>query len=162
MLLQMPTGSIRNGPGAGATPLSDAPPQAAVPAAVPADPATLRRDLQANAANAAALLKALAHPDRLVLLCQLADGERGVSELGSLAGVAQPSLSQQLGVLRGERLVGTRRDGKRVLYRISSPAAMALLQTLCGLFHETAAAAPPRAAPRRSLRGGKRQPLETT
>jgi DNA-binding transcriptional ArsR family regulator len=86
--------------------------------------------LEARASEAAALLKALAHPDRLLLLCQLVSAERTVSELGALAGVSQPSLSQQLGVLRGERLVATRREGKTMVYRIASPAAHAVLQTL--------------------------------
>ena len=91
-------------------------------------------DLQARAEEAANLLKALANPDRLLLLCQLVEGERSVTELGMLSSIAQPSLSQQLGVLRGERLVATRREGKSVIYRIDSPAAMAILQTLYGLF----------------------------
>ena len=97
-------------------------------------PAALVTDLQARAAEAAALLKALANPDRLLLLCQLVGGERSVSELGELAGIEQPSLSQQLGVLRGERLVATRREGKQVIYRIASPAALTVLEALYGLF----------------------------
>ena len=91
-------------------------------------------DLQARAGDAAALLKALANPDRLLLLCLLVEGERCVGDLGAAAGIGQPSLSQQLAVLRAERLVETRRDGQRVLYRISSPAALAVLRTLHDLF----------------------------
>jgi ArsR family transcriptional regulator len=94
---------------------------------------------------AASLLKALANPDRLLLLCQLVEAERSVGELGELTGIAQPSLSQQLGVLRGERLVATRREGRHVLYRVASAQALAVLQTLHGLYCEgdtqTAAAA---------------------
>ncbi len=108
-------------------------------------------DLQAKAAEAAALLKALAHPDRLMLLCQLVGGERSVTELGGLLGMGQPSLSQQLGVLRGERLVASRRDGKRMVYRIASPAALTLLQTLYALFCQPQPAAPRSAlTPRRA------------
>ena len=91
---------------------------------------------QAGAQEAASLLKALANPGRLLLLCQMIGTERSVAELGDLTGIAQPSLSQQLGVLRGERLVSTRREGKHVLYRIDSAAAMAVLQTLSELFCE--------------------------
>ena len=91
-------------------------------------------DFQERATEAANLLKALANPDRLLLLCQLVEGERSVTDLGMLSGITQPSLSQQLGVLRGERLVATRREGKSVIYRINSPAAMTVLQTLYGLF----------------------------
>lgn len=90
--------------------------------------------LHAKAGEAAALLKALANPDRLLLLCQLVGAERTVTQLGDLAGVQQPSLSQQLAVLRGERLVATRREGKNIFYRLASPAATAVLQTLYGLF----------------------------
>ena len=97
-------------------------------------PSLASTDLQASAEEAANLLKALANPDRLLLLCQLVEGERSVTDLGMLSGIAQPSLSQQLGVLRGERLVATRREGKSVIYRINSPAAMTVLQTLYGLF----------------------------
>ncbi len=78
-------------------------------------------DLQARTADAAALLKALAHPDRLMMLWQRVGGERSVNELGALAGVGQPLLSQQLGLLRGERLVTHRREGKHGVYRIASP-----------------------------------------
>lgn len=105
--------------------------------------------LQAKAQEAASLLKALAHPDRLLLLCQLVAIERSVGELGGLTGIAQPSLSQQLGVLRGERLVSTRREGKHVFYRVDSPPALAVLETLHGLFCKPDVATP-RAGKRRA------------
>jgi len=92
--------------------------------------------LKANAASASALLKALANPDRLLLLCQLSQGERSVSELEQLLGIQQPTLSQQLGVLRREGLVATRREGKLIHYRISSPEALAVIATLYQFFCE--------------------------
>ena len=70
--------------------------------------------MQSVAANASRLLKALANADRLLLLCQLKQGEHGVSEMETLAGVLQPLLSQQLAVLRQEGLVTTRREGKQI------------------------------------------------
>ena len=97
-------------------------------------------EFQERATEAANLLKALANPDRLLLLCQLVGGERTVTELGVLAQIAQPSLSQQLGVLRGERLVATRREGKNMFYRVASPAALTVLETLYGLFCKEPAA----------------------
>ena len=97
-------------------------------------------EFQERATEAANLLKALANPDRLLLLCQLVGGERSVTELGVLAQIAQPSLSQQLGVLRGERLVATRREGKNMFYRVASPAALTVLETLYGLFCKEPAA----------------------
>ena len=94
------------------------------------------QQLRANADAAGQLLKALANPDRLLLLCQLSQGERHVSELEMLLGIQQPTLSQQLAVLRREGLVETRRDGKQIFYRISSPAALAVIETLYRLFCE--------------------------
>ncbi|MEO8849393.1 MAG: metalloregulator ArsR/SmtB family transcription factor [Casimicrobiaceae bacterium] len=82
------------------------------------------------ATHACGLLKALANPDRLLLLCQLSQGEQCVSALENLLGIVQPTLSQQLGVLREERLVRTRREGKHIFYRIASREALAVMQVL--------------------------------
>lgn len=90
--------------------------------------------LRESAAQAEQLLKVLANPDRLMLLCQLSHGERNVGELEALLGIRQPTLSQQLGVLRREGLVETRRDGKQIHYRICSPQALAVIDTLYQLF----------------------------
>ncbi len=86
--------------------------------------------LQASAEKASALLKVMAHTDRLVLLCRLAQGEFCVSELEAHLGIRQPTLSQQLGVLRQEGLVGTRREGKHIYYRLVSEDAAAVMQVL--------------------------------
>lgn len=86
------------------------------------------------AADATALLKALANEDRLLLLCQMVDGEKCVSDFERLLDIHQPTLSQQLGVLRSEGLVTTRRSGKHIYYSLASPAALQILQTLYGLF----------------------------
>ena len=86
--------------------------------------------MQSAAAKASRLLKALANPDRLLLLCQLTQGEHCVSEMETLVGVLQPTLSQQLGVLRQERLVTTRREGKQIFYNIASEDALAVMQVL--------------------------------
>lgn len=94
--------------------------------------------LRQSAGAAGQLLKTLANPDRLLLLCQLAQGERNVGELEALLGIQQPTLSQQLAVLRREGLVDTRREGKQVYYRISSPQALAVIDTLYRLFCEGA------------------------
>ena len=94
---------------------------------------TEQLDMQAMrlaAMQASRLLKALANPDRLLLLCQLSQGEQCVSELEALVGVVQPTLSQQLGVLREEGLVNTRREGKQIFYTIASQQALAVMQVL--------------------------------
>ncbi|WP_174875030.1 ArsR/SmtB family transcription factor [Vogesella oryzae] len=90
--------------------------------------------LHDNASRAAALLKSLANEDRLLLLCQLVEGEKSVSELERLTGIRQPTLSQQLGVLRNEALVNTRREGKWIYYSVASEQALAILETLYGLY----------------------------
>ena len=86
--------------------------------------------MQLAAVKASRLLKALANPDRLQLLCQLTQGEHCVSEMEALVGVLQPTLSQQLGVLRQEGLVSTRREGKQIFYSIASSDALAVMQVL--------------------------------
>ncbi|MBC7204739.1 MAG: winged helix-turn-helix transcriptional regulator [Pusillimonas sp.] len=75
-------------------------------------------------------MKVLSNPDRLLLLCQLTEGEKCVSELEELIGISQPTLSQQLGVLRNEHAVSTRREGKNVYYQICSSQTLAVMQVL--------------------------------
>ena len=94
--------------------------------------------MRQSAGDAAQMLGSLAHQDRLLLLCQLSQGELCVSELEALLGIQQPNLSQQLGVLRREGLVATRREGKHMFYRIGDPRVLSLLQTLYMLFCDAA------------------------
>lgn len=96
----------------------------------PLDLAVLRQSADA----ACRLMKAMSNPDRLLLLCQLSQGEKRVGELEELVGIAQPTLSQQLSVLREEGLVSTRRDGKNIYYCIDSPQAMAVMGVLYAQF----------------------------
>ena len=86
--------------------------------------------MQEAAAEASQLMKALANPDRLMLLCQLSQGEMSVGELEAALGIHQPTLSQQLTVLRDEALVDTRREGKYVYYSVRSGTALAVLKVL--------------------------------
>ncbi len=87
-------------------------------------------EMQTAAGQACRLMKVLANPDRLLILCQLSQGERRVGELETLLGIVQPTLSQQLTVLRDEELVSTRREGKSIFYALSSPEALAVMQVL--------------------------------
>jgi ArsR family transcriptional regulator len=103
--------------------------------------------LQAAATQAVGLLRSLANPERLILMCALAEGERCVTELSQATGIHQPTLSQQLGVLRDEGLVSTRRAGKFVYYQVDSPAALELLSLLHRLY------CAPSASASRALRG---------
>lgn len=90
--------------------------------------------LRASASKACSLLKAMANEDRLLILCQLTQGERNVGELEKMTGVRQPTLSQQLGILRDEGLVGTRREGKYIFYGLASPEVIQVMKTLSGLY----------------------------
>jgi DNA-binding transcriptional ArsR family regulator len=90
--------------------------------------------MQASAEQACRFLKTLANPDRLLILCQLVQGERRVGELEELLGITQPTLSQQLTVLREEQLVSTRREGKNIYYQFSSPPALAVMKVLYAEF----------------------------
>lgn len=92
------------------------------------------QDMQAAAGRACALLKTLGNADRLLLLCQLTQGEFCVSELESMLGIQQPTLSQQLGVLREEKLVNTRREGKQIYYSLASKEAAAVMNVLYQLY----------------------------
>jgi ArsR family transcriptional regulator len=93
--------------------------------------------LQAAAGRACGLLRVLGNQDRLLLLCKLAEGEYCVSELEAMLRIQQPTLSQQLGVLREEQLVTTRREGKQIYYRIASEEAIAVMRTLYEVFCNT-------------------------
>ena len=93
--------------------------------------------LRQAAGQACGLLKVLANPDRLLLLCQMTQGEYSVGELAELTGIRQPTLSQQLTVLREEEMVATRREGKQIHYRIASREALAVMTVLHALYCET-------------------------
>lgn len=90
--------------------------------------------MHASAERACRLMKTLANPDRLMLLCQLSQGEMSVGELEAELGILQPTLSQQLGVLREESLVETRREGKQIFYSVQSKQALAVLKVLYDQF----------------------------
>jgi len=92
--------------------------------------------MKTSAALASRLMKVMSNPDRLMLLCQLSLGEKRVGELEEILGIVQPTLSQQLTVLREEELVTTRRDGKNIYYQIASPQAMAVMTVMYQQFCE--------------------------
>lgn len=87
-------------------------------------------ELRASATKASNLMKVMANADRLILLCQLSLGEKSVGELENMLAIRQPTLSQQLTILRQAELVTTRRDGKNIFYHLSSKSAMAVMQVL--------------------------------
>jgi len=97
---------------------------------MPRSPALDVQILRQAAGEAVAALKALGNPERLLLLCQMSQGEVSVADLEAQLDIHQPTLSQQLGVLRREGMVQTRREGRNVFYSVSDPRLLALLRTL--------------------------------
>ncbi|WP_345853519.1 metalloregulator ArsR/SmtB family transcription factor [Nitrosomonas sp. HPC101] len=89
---------------------------------------------KAAAIKACSILKTLANEDRLMILCQLIQGKRNVGELEQLLGIRQPTLSQQLTVLREEKLVSTERKGKYIYYSLASREAVQIIGTLFDLY----------------------------
>lgn len=87
-----------------------------------------------SAGRAATLLRLLGNEKRLMLLCQLADGELSVREIQSRVGLSQSALSQHLALLREEDIVATRRESQTIYYRIVDHAAMRVIETLAELF----------------------------
>lgn len=89
---------------------------------------------EASAVGAARLLRTLGNERRLMILCQLVDGERSVGALQPAVGLSQSALSQHLAVLREEGVVVTRRDGQTIWYRIADPAALKVVAALAEIF----------------------------
>jgi len=111
-------------------PAGSSTPSSTSSAAAAIDPQRLRQ----AAGRAVAALKLLGNEDRLLLLCQLSQSECCVGDLESLLGIRQPTLSQQLAVLRAEGVVQTRRAGKKIFYRIADPAILEVLGVLYRLY----------------------------
>ncbi|MCO6176692.1 MULTISPECIES: helix-turn-helix transcriptional regulator [Ciceribacter] len=98
----------------------------------------LNPDSMQNAADdASELLKALANRHRLLILCQLIDGERSVGQLAEFLGIRDSTVSQHLALLRRDRIISGRRDGQTIWYRIESEPARnvigALYNTYCSV-----------------------------
>jgi len=90
--------------------------------------------LAAKAGEAAALLKALAHEARLMVLCQLLEGEHSAGALQEASGLSQSALSQHLARLREEGLVDTRREAQTIYYRLADPNVARVLDTLAQIY----------------------------
>jgi ArsR family transcriptional regulator len=112
------------GPEGGSVPMRSAEPEEA----------GLARSIADHAAAASALLKAVSHEGRLMILCHLAAGPRSVTELEALLGARQAAVSQQLARLRLEGLVATRREGKAIFYSIHDPKVLELVRLLQTMF----------------------------
>lgn len=90
--------------------------------------------MHGNADRAARLLKLLANPQRLLVLCLLADGEYSVGEINERIGLSQPALSQHLTKLRDNGLVKTRRESQTIYYRLHSEPVRRLIASLRNIY----------------------------
>lgn len=97
--------------------------------------------MRAHADEAVSMLKTLGNTDRLMLLCQLTLAPCTVGELEQLTGILQPTLSQQLSVLRREGVVRTEREGKFIRYQLADVRTLQLMQLVHRLFCHSGAEA---------------------
>jgi len=97
------------------------------------------QELQLQADSAAALMKTLSNTARLMILCQLVEGERSVAELERNLDTKQPNVSQQLARLRMEGHVQARRDGRTMFYSLADERVASVIHNL----HDTFCARPP-------------------
>lgn len=91
-------------------------------------------ELHDMASNACQLLKAMSNKWRLMILCQLSEGEKTVGELQSLLGVGQSAVSQHLAILRREDIVASRKHAQSIFYSLSGDQAVKIMATLHEVF----------------------------
>ena len=94
----------------------------------------MQAEMSAAAEDAAGFLRSLSNPSRLLLMCQLVEGQKSVGELENALGLGQAYVSQQLARLRAEGLVTAAKDGRIVRYSIADERAVKLVNTLYELF----------------------------
>lgn len=98
--------------------------------------------MQLAADEACELLKAMSNRHRLLILCQLVEGEKSVGQLAEFLGIRDSTVSQHLALLRKDRLIAGRRDGQTIWYRIESRAARNVVEVLYTTFCTRADAGP--------------------
>ncbi len=90
--------------------------------------------MEQAADRASELLKALSNRHRLLIICQLIDGERSVGDLAEFLNLRDSTVSQHLALLRKDGLVSARRDAQTIFYSIASEPAREILKTLYQAF----------------------------
>jgi ArsR family transcriptional regulator, virulence genes transcriptional regulator len=90
--------------------------------------------LRGSAVRVTDLLKAMANPSRLMILCQLAEGEKAVGEMEEVIGLSQSGLSQHLAVLRRKGIVSTRREAQSIFYSLASKEVEEIMAALYRVF----------------------------
>lgn len=91
--------------------------------------------LQTRASEAAALLKAMSHPKRLLILCMLCDAPgTSAGDLAKVTGLSPSATSQHLARMREEGLIDSQRDAQRIHYFIADEAVKQVVATLKMLY----------------------------
>ncbi|MBU6267345.1 MAG: winged helix-turn-helix domain-containing protein [Sphingomonadales bacterium] len=88
-------------------------------------------ELKTNAALMATRLKVLSHPERLLMLCRMDEGEVSVTELVTLTGLSQSAVSQHLAMLREDGIVATRGEAQTRWYSLKDPIVRDIIRALC-------------------------------
>lgn len=90
-------------------------------------------ELKANASHMAGRLKVMSHPERLLMLCRMDEGEVSVNELVALTGLSQSGVSQHLALLRAEDVVSVRVDAQTRWYRLKDRIVAGIIHAMCDL-----------------------------
>ena len=90
-------------------------------------------ELKANTTHMAARLKVMSHPERLLMLCRMDEGEVSVNELVSLTGLSQSGVSQHLAMLRAENVVAIRGEAQTRYYSLKDPIVSGIIHAMCEL-----------------------------
>ena len=90
--------------------------------------------MKETAAEVSELLKTMAHPERLMVLCQLVDGEVGAGQLQENSALSQSAFSQHLSVLRKHNLVKIRKESQSVFYSLADKRVEALIESFYTIF----------------------------
>lgn len=93
-------------------------------------------DIKGKVGIVSELLKTMAHPERLLVLCQLMEGEIGAGALQESSALSQSAFSQHLSVLRKKNLVSIRKESQSVFYSLADPRISALITSLHTIFCE--------------------------
>lgn len=92
------------------------------------------KDLEKQCVQVSEALRSLAHPTRLLILCSLAEKEHSVGELVAEVGISQSLMSQYLGRMKDEGLLGAERQGQSIYYSIKDPKVFKLLKSLKDIY----------------------------
>lgn len=91
-------------------------------------------EMKKNAEEVAELLRVMAHPERLMVLCQLTQSEMGVGQLQQGSTLSQSAFSQHLTVLRKHGIIQARKESQQVFYRLADSRITTLIQSLQNVF----------------------------